>query len=59
MFHVLVASLDQQPDVCIHEANGHRHVLSVGKDGLTVSTTLLDEAENIVPSVPWIRTTPK
>lgn len=46
----LVAGLDEEPDVGVHEGNGHRNVLAVREDGGTIRTALLDEAEDVVPS---------
>lgn len=45
-----MAGLDEETDVGVHEAAFHRDVFSVGEDGAPVSTTALDEAEDIVPS---------
>lgn len=45
-----MASVDEEADVRVHERDGHGDVLAVGEDGGAVSTSLLDEAEDIVPS---------
>ena len=46
----LVAGLNQEPHVSIHETRLHCHVLSVRKHGALIQTPLLDEAEDVVPS---------
>jgi hypothetical protein len=46
----LVAGLDQQLHVCIHEWHRHGHGASVGKHELRVVAELLDDAENVVPA---------
>ena len=46
----LVAGLDEQADVGIHESHLHGDVLSVGEHGAPVGSPLLDEAEDVVPS---------
>lgn len=45
-----VASLDEELDIGVHKVNGHRDILAVWEDCASVSPTLLDEAENIVPA---------
>mmetsp|Transcript_5060 Transcript_5060/g.10991 ORF Transcript_5060/g.10991 Transcript_5060/m.10991 type:complete len:373 (-) Transcript_5060:205-1323(-) len=46
----LVAGLDEQLDVRVHEGGGHAHVGAVGQHKLGVVPELLDEAENVVPA---------
>ena len=46
-----VAGLDEETDVSVHEADLHRDVLAIRKDGTPVSTTPLDEAEDVIPTV--------
>ena len=43
--------LDQETDICIHEANLHGHVLAVRQDSTAISTAPLDEAEDVIPTV--------
>ena len=45
-----MASLNEESDVGIHEANFHRHVFAVRQDSTSVEPSLLDEAEDIVPA---------
>ena len=46
-----MAGLDEETDVSVHEADLHRDVLAIRKDGTPVSTTPLDEAEDVIPTV--------
>lgn len=46
----LVAGLDQQLDVCVHEGNGHGHLRAIWQDKLGVLAELLDEAEDVIPA---------
>lgn len=43
----LVASLDEESDVGIHERNGHRDVAAVGENKVGVESHLLDEREDV------------
>jgi hypothetical protein len=45
-----VAGLNQKPHVSIHETRFHCHVLSVRKHSALIQTSLLDEAEDVIPS---------
>lgn len=45
-----MASLDKETNVGIHEGRLHGDVLSVRKDCSLISSALLDEAEDVVPS---------
>ena len=45
-----MACLDEKPDVGVHEADCHGDVLPIWKDGTPVSSALLDEAEDIIPT---------
>lgn len=46
----LVASLDEELDVCVHEGTGHGHGVSVGQDEVGVLAESLDGAEDVVPA---------
>jgi hypothetical protein len=45
-----VAGLDEEADIGIHERHSHCDILPVWKNSAAVSPSLLNEAENIVPS---------
>lgn len=45
-----MASLDEEPDIGVHERYRHGDILAVGEDSATVSPALLDEAEDVVPA---------
>lgn len=45
-----MASLDQQLDVRLHESDFHSDVFTVGKHGVSVLSSPLDEAEDVVPA---------
>lgn len=45
-----MASLDEEPDIGVHEMYGHSDIFTVGKNSATVSPTLLDETEDVIPA---------
>ncbi len=49
--YILVAGLDEQTHVCVHEGDRHGHIGAVRKDGAGICSPLLDEAEDVVPAV--------
>jgi len=51
MKSLLVACLNQEANVSVHEINGHSDVFAVGKDGAPICSTLFDEAEDVIPSI--------
>ncbi|KAI3485184.1 hypothetical protein L1887_51469 [Cichorium endivia] len=46
----LVARLDEQVDVGLHEGHRHRHGRTVGEDGTGIVALALDEREDVIPS---------
>jgi hypothetical protein len=46
----LVARLDKQLDVGIHERNGHGDRISVGQDEVGVLAEALDGVEDVIPA---------
>ena len=54
----LVAGLDEETDVGVHEGSGHGDVASIGEDTPFVRSLLLDTAKSAgagleVPPIPW------
>lgn len=49
-YDALVASLDEQTDIRVHEPNFHRHVHAIGQDSTLICPPPLDEAEDVIPS---------
>lgn len=45
-----MACLDEETNICVHESNGHGDSAAVRKDSTTISSTLLDETEDVIPS---------
>ena len=50
MYAPLVACLDKQFNVCVHEWYSHSNGCSVGKDEVRVLAETLDDAEDVIPS---------
>jgi hypothetical protein len=46
----LVAGLDQESNICVHERNGHGNRSTVRQDEVGVVAELLDEGKDVVPS---------
>jgi len=46
----LMAGLDEESNVGIHEWDSHGDILAVWQNGTTVGASLLDKAEDVVPS---------
>lgn len=45
-----MACLNEKPDIGIHKADSHGNIFAVRENSASISTALLDEAENIIPS---------
>lgn len=45
-----MASLNQEPDISVHKANCHGDIFAVGKNGTPIGSSLLNEAEDVVPA---------
>ena len=50
MYSTLVAGLDEQLDICVHEGNCHSHSRSVGKNKVGVLAEAFDGVEDVVPA---------
>lgn len=47
---VLVAGLDEQSHICIHESDFHRHVFAIWHNSVRIRSAFLDEREDVIPS---------
>jgi len=50
VYAALVAGLDEEFYIGVHEGDGHGDIAAVGEDELRVVAEALDEAEDVVPS---------